>query len=287
MDLGNMMLNRYVAAYLLCVVGVQVIIAFIRRGLEKETEARRQAQGLSPEVLVGPATQLAALRKSAWWEAVALWGCIILLPFLIVTMVPQESTYDTTRSGLAATFVALLVWTMVSASDVLKSFVGGLTFKLLVAVRPPFQLHDRVTLSGHSGKVVHIGFFHVRLQTPNDDLVSIPTGTLWSQVLISANAGARSSLCVMNFYLAPDTDKDKRKAAEDIIWNAVQASTYFDPTQPLQVYYSQIPSAIVLTAKAYVANTYLEPDFTSDVTNHAFEAFNEENITLAAVPVRA
>lgn len=84
-----------------------------------------------------------------------------------------------------------------------KGFLGGLAFKTLAAFKTPFQSGDRVTIKGSSGKVVGFDTFFVSLQTVNDDLVSIPTHTLWGEDLISANAGERSSLVVILFYLAP------------------------------------------------------------------------------------
>ena len=108
--------------------------------------------------------------------------------------------------------------------------------------------------------------FFVTLQTPNDDQISIPTNTLWSEVLNSANAGERASLCVASFYLAPFVTKEQRDAAEDAVWEAIQASPYYTPSKPMQIYFAQKPDSIELTAKAYVASTYNEPLFTSDIT---------------------
>ena len=100
----------------------------------------------------------------------------------------------------------------------------------------------------------------------------------------SANAGARSSLCVIEFYLSPLVKREQRQQAEDAIWNAIQASAYFDPNLPLQIYLRQNLTSIQLTAKAYVASTYNEPLFASDV-NRAFLDFASANDIALAVPI--
>lgn len=146
----------------------------------------------------------------------------------------------------------------------------------------PLQIGDRVTLKGHSGKVIRIGTFFVTLQTLDDDLVSIPTRELWSEVLVSANAGARSSLCVMPFYLAPFVSKPQRQRAEDTIWDSMQASPYCETARPMQIYLSQTPDAICLTAKAYVTSTYDEPLFKSDVTRAFLDLASSKGIPLAS-----
>jgi small-conductance mechanosensitive channel len=139
-----------------------------------------------------------------------------------------------------------------------------------------------VTLKGHGGRVSAIGPFHIRLVTPDDDLVCIPTSSLWTETLISSNAGDRASLCIMPFYLAPFATREQCQKAEDAIWDAVQASTMFDFSKPLQIYIEQTENAVRLTAKAYVANTYEEPLFKSDVVRAFLTWAADNDIPLAS-----
>ena len=97
----------------------------------------------------------------------------------------------------------------------------------------------------------------------------------------SANAGNRSSLCVMNFYLPSSVNAQQRQTAEDAVWNAIQASVYYEPCKPMQIYLKQTPDAIQITAKAYVASTYNEPLFTSDVTRAFLDVVSQENLPLS------
>ena len=279
MKLGEALLNGYVFAYIAILGGTLGLIRFLRIRRAKKIRVARHYQGLTSEILAGPETQLDLYQKRALIESCIFLSIAIVLPFLLAYL---EGSNSQAKLGLAATFIALIVWILVSATDIAKSFVGGLAFKIINPLNPAFQLNDRVTLKGYSGKVMHIGVLHVRLNTQDDDQVCIPTMSLWNEILVSTNAGGRSSLCVMEFYLAPDTAKSKRKRAEDIIWDAVQASVYFEPAHPLQIYCHQKPYAIVLQAKAYVASTYKEPDFKSEVTNTVLDKLNENQIHLAS-----
>ena len=175
-----------------------------------------------------------------------------------------------------------MLWFLVNGSDVAKSFVGGLFFKTLVSLSKPIQVGDRVTLRGHSGRVTSIGIFFVRIQTLDDDLVSIPSDSLWTEVLVSANAGDRSSLCVMDFYLAPFATHAQRQLAEDVIWESLQASSYCDTAKPMQIYLTQELNTIRLTAKSYVASTYKEGAFRNDVTRAFLEVADSQRIPLAS-----
>jgi small-conductance mechanosensitive channel len=235
---------------------------------------RRQQAGLPADNLMNVTETLSQTRFQAQIQSLVFILAVIVAPFMIGVFLLGENQEEL-RQGLALAFVGMLVWSLTTGTDVAKAFLSGLSFRTLVAFRKPIQVGDRVTLQQYSGKVLSIGTFFVMLQTENDDLISIPTHSLWSSVLISANAGERYSLCVMEFYLAPFATQTQRQQAEDIIWDAIQASPYLEISQPMQIYMSQSPQMLQLTAKAYVASTYNEFLFKSDVTtaflNHAAE----------------
>lgn len=257
------LLHPVVGVYLALVLLSQLLLAGWRRHRDRVQEARRRSQGLDHEMLVHTQTRLASLRRRAIVESTLLVVAVFGSPFLLAALMAHDAD---AKKGLAMHFGALFVWLLMTGSDIGKAFLGGLGFRSLVAFNRPFQVGDRVTIGGHVGKVESLGIFHVSLQTPNDDRVSIPTGSLWNQTVVSANAGDRASLCVMSFYIAPFASSKQLDDAENALWDAVQASSYFAFTRPLQIFVAQSASAIVLTAKAYVANTYDEPLFVSDVT---------------------
>ena len=286
MDLAKVLLNVYVILYLLIVIGAQIWIIIRNRNQRRQIQENRQQQGLPPDILLNHAERLSDVRKEALLQSSVLLATIIVVPFLITLIFGALMTAED-RTGLAVTFLGLLGWLLLTGTDVAKSFLGGLAFKTLVAFKNPIQVGDRVTLKGYGGKVLEIGIFFVKLQTLNDDLISIPTRDLWCEVLSSANAGARSSLCVMTFYLAPFSTQKQRQAAEDTIWDAIQASPYFEPSLPMQIFLAQERDAICLTAKAYTASTYNEPLFTSDVTRAFLEFADKEGIPLASLAWRA
>ena len=272
-------LNPFVVAYLLIIAGGQIGLAFWRRRERERRQGRRRAAGLPDDVILNTATRLETIRHEAWVEAAVLAITVVVAPFLLWV---AAYGYEGARNGLGVVFAIFLFWVLFTGSDVGKAFLGGLSFRTLLAFNPPFQVGDRVTLNGHAGKVTDIGLFHVRLVTPDDDLVSIPTAGLWGETLVSANAGDRASLCVMPFHLAPFATKDQRQRAEDALWDAIQASTFFDFTKPMQIYVDQTENAIGLTAKAYAASTYDEPLFKSDVARTFLDWAADSGIPLAS-----
>ena len=271
------LLNWPVAVYLLAVVGAQIAISIARARRARRLAEDRRAAGLDDEILVDHSIKLETIRNRALADALVLLATVVVLPFLLVLLVPDAQSH-----GLAIVFLGLLIWILVSVTDVARAFLGGVAFRVYVGLRRPFQVGDRVTLCGHAGKVEDIGPFYVRLTTEDDDQVNVPTAALWNTPLISANAGDRASLCVMSFHLAAFVDAEKRKKAEDAIWNAIQRSVYWEFDKPMQIYVEQAKDEIVLTARAYVASTYNELLFKSDVHQAFLDFADSERIPLAS-----
>ena len=271
----NLLKDPKILIYLGIVIGSQMIYGLGAYLIQSKIRRKRKNAGLPEGILINHAEKLASRRIDALVQSGLLLASILITPFVLVGITKSA------QSGLAIAFLVLLGWILFNGTDVIKAFLGGLAFKTIAAFKQPFQIGDRVTLKGIGGKVISFDTFFVMLQTLNDDLISIPTHTLWSEDLSSANAGDRSSLCVMNFYLASFVDAEQRQKAEDAIWDAIQASVYYEPSKPMQIYLTQTPEAIQLTAKAYVASTYNEPLFTSDVTRAFLDFVSQEKIALS------
>ena len=281
-DTLQKLLNWPVLIYFLIIVAAFFLPEFWFGKRRQRIARQRQQAGLPSDRIVSTADTLSQVQFEVRFQSMFFVLAVIVSPMLIVFVTVEILGLDEKiTEGLGLAFVGMFLWSLTQGTDVAKAFLGGLSFRTLIAFRRPFQVGDRVTLKGHSGKVLSIGTFFVMLQTPNDDLVSIPTRDLWVEVLVSANAGNRSSLCVMEFFLASFATRNERQQAEDIIWEAIQTSPYFEVSKPLQIYLSQTREAIVLTAKAYVASTYNEFLFKSDVTQAFLNYAIEHQLPLA------
>jgi hypothetical protein len=93
-------------------------------------------------------------------------------------------------------------------------------------------------------------------------------------------------MSVLRFYLAPHATPAQLDDSENTIWDAIQASPYLEPSRPMQIYYTQEKDAVILTAKAYVASTYDEPSFRSDVTRAFLRTVDAKRIPLASTRYR-
>lgn len=279
-DLLKILIDPFVGAYVVLIVVFQVLANYWIAYKKEQIHKQRRLAGLDDRILVNQTQRLEELKKEARHQAYVLLLPIVVLPFVLWSISLRWEGYEPEK-GLLLTFLMLALWLLFNATDLAKAALGGIAFRSVTAFSGSFQVGDRVTLRGHNGKVLEIGVFYVKLQTSDDDLVCIPTSSLWSENLVSANAGERASLCVIPFYFSAQIDPQQLQVAEDAIWGSMQGSTYLDPDKPIQIYLSQESDCIKLTAKSYVASTYNEALYKSDVT-HAFLQFaRTEGIPLA------
>ncbi|MEL6815737.1 MAG: mechanosensitive ion channel domain-containing protein [Cyanobacteria bacterium J06598_3] len=290
-NMAKLFINPSVLLYLLVVVGTQVLYSWWRRQRNTVLTTRRRTRGLPKEILLNHAQQLAERRRLALIESALLLTTVVFFPFVLIAAThvfgawfgtPPENA-SSEKTGLTITFVTLLISSLFSSPNVLKAFLEGLAYKTLAAFSVPFQIGDRVTIKGTSGKVIQLDTFFVVIETLKRERVSIPTYQLWTESVTSINGGGRDSLCEMVFYLSPRVSAAQRQAAEDIIWDTIQASAYLEPSKPIQIYLSQTAETIQLTARAYVASTYNEPLFSSDVTRAFLNFAHEKKIPLGCV----
>ncbi len=159
--------------------------------------------------------------------------------------------------------------------DLVASFVAGIT----ILLDQPFQVGDRVEFGGYYGDVTAIGLRSVRLQTLNDNTVTIPNSKFLSDITSSGNYGALDMMVLMDFHVAIDQDID---LARCIVSEAALSSRYIFLDKPVVVQVNQLLMenliSVRLRLKAYVLDTRHEGAFETDVNLRCLRAFREAGI---------
>ena len=267
-ELEELLLTGANLFYLLTVLLAPVVVKLFFLFSDLRRHRRRAAAGLPAEELVGPERYIDRQRRRAFIEAASVFGAIFLFPLFAAIMPGSVATI----ASFKLSFPLMIIGFSIAASEVIRSYVSGLLFFSCITAAKGMQVGDRVTLLGHSGRVDRMSPLFVELVTPNDDRVTLPTAKLWSEPVVSANSGSRSSLCLMSFHFSPFVTSEQRVLAEDSIWEAIHSSVYVDLGRQVQILCHQDPSAIRIDAKAYVASTYQEFEFKSDVTARVLAA---------------
>jgi small-conductance mechanosensitive channel len=167
-----------------------------------------------------------------------------------------------------------------AAKDLVASFIAG----IMIMVDRPFQVGDRVSFGGQYGDITAIGLRSVRLQTLDDNTVTIPNNLFINDVTSNGNYGALDMMVVMDFYIGVDQDVT---LARSIVNEAAVTSRYVYLPKPVVVRVCQIIAeshvTVRLRLKSYVLDTKYEKAFETDVNLRVLGAFRQHGIMPPAI----
>ena len=164
--------------------------------------------------------------------------------------------------------------------DLVASFIAG----IMIMIDRPFQVGDRVDFGGQYGDITAIGLRSVRMQTLDDNTVTIPNNKFLNDMTSCGNYGALDMQIGMNFHIGMDQDVER---ARQIMKEAAISSRFVYLPKPVVVLVNQVITenyvAVRLRLKAYVNDTQFEKAFETDINVRVLAAFREANITPPAI----
>ncbi|CAN5770206.1 mechanosensitive ion channel [soil metagenome] len=164
--------------------------------------------------------------------------------------------------------------------DLIASFIAG----VIIMLDRPFQVGDRVSFGGEYGDIIAIGLRSVRLQTLDDNTVTIPNNKFLTDMTSCGNYGALDMQVVMDFYIGADQDAAR---AQELVREAGLTSRFVHLPKPVVVLVNQVIQdsyvAVRLRLKAYVFDTRHEKAFETDVNLRTLTTLREAGIGPPAV----
>jgi small-conductance mechanosensitive channel len=192
---------------------------------------------------------------------------IVALYYIILAVIEPSLTQMIAFSGLFGAAIGF------GLKDLFADIVGG----VVIIFEKPFQIGDKVTIGDKYGEVKDIGIRSTRIQTPGDELVSVPNFSIFNQPVTSGNAGDLAMMIIIDVYIHPDADA---KRAMKILRDALVTSKYVivGKKYPYTVLLEDFPYYKRVRAKGYVNDLRLEFEFKSEVTRRAWAAFRAARI---------
>ena len=161
----------------------------------------------------------------------SLRGTVLVLASVQVLTILSDKPLTSVLAGLGVGGIAIGL----AAQDTIKNFFGS----LMIFSDRPFELGDRIEVTGYAGVVETVGFRSTRLRTDDGDLVTIPNGDLAGRPIL--NAGKRAFFRRnLNLELARETPPDKIERAVALIRETLSRQAGLDPGRPPQVHFSDI-----------------------------------------------
>lgn len=192
---------------------------------------------------------------------------VVALYYIIIAVIEPSLTLLLAFSGL---FGAALGFGL---KDLFADIIAG----IIIIFEKPYQIGDMVSIGEKYGEVKNIGIRSTRLQTPADELVSAPNGTIFTQQVTSGNAGDLAMMIVIDLYIHPESDTEM---AMKILKEALVTSKFviISKKYPYTVLLEDFPFYMRVRAKGYVNDLRLEFEFKSEVTRRAWTEFREAGI---------
>ena len=195
--------------------------------------------------------------------------------YVVITVGTFSLSIDVDNTVLTLIGGALAFSVGFALKDLVASFIAG----IMVMIDRPFQVGDRVAFGGQYGDIISIGLRSVRMNTLDDDVVTIPNNQFLNEITKSGNYGALDMHVGIDFHIGILQDVYK---AHDIIMEAAASCRYTYLNKPIKVLVSQeiIESyfCIKLRCKVYVLDTKYEKPLVSDITLRVLDAFRKNKI---------
>mgnify|MGYP000648655020 CR=1 FL=1 len=161
----------------------------------------------------------------------------------------------------------------------LKDLVGSVIAGFILLFDRPFQVGDRVEFDGKYGEILKIGLRSVRLNTLDDNLITIPNSKFLTDVVSSGNSGALQMMVVTNFYISIFENLDHVKI---LLHEVVITSRFVYLNKDVSITFEEVSLSntfvIKVSVKAYVLDVKYEKAFLSDITTRGANVLKQNEI---------
>ncbi len=151
-----------------------------------------------------------------------------------------------------------------------KDYASSLIAGVVALFEAPYRVGDRIQIGEHYGEVISYGLRGIRLQTPTDNVVTIPHNKLWNEPISNANDGQLEAQVITNFYLAHNVDID---LGIKILYQAAYTSKYTQLNMPIVVNIQETNVATHFILKSYPMDARDEFIYQTDLIKRSKQAF--------------
>lgn len=157
-----------------------------------------------------------------------------------------------------------------------KDYASSIIAGIVGLFESPYGVGDRIKIGDYYGEVISYGLRSVKIQTPDDNTITIPHNKIWTEAVSNANAGALEAQVVTEFYFAHDVDIN---LVRKILYRVAQTSKYTALKLPIVVVMEEKPWGTAFKLKAYPLDARDEFIYKTDLIVRAKQAFAKHELT--------
>jgi len=156
-----------------------------------------------------------------------------------------------------------------------KDYVSSIIAGVVALFEAPYRVGDRIQIEEHYGEVVGYGLRGIRLQTPDDNIVTIPHNKTWTEAVSNANSGELEAQIATDFYFAHTVDAEQ---VIQILYQAAYSSKYTQLKLPIVVVMQEQMWGTQFKLRSYPMDARDEFIYKTDLIRRAKQAFARQNL---------
>ncbi|WP_041698773.1 mechanosensitive ion channel family protein [Thalassoporum mexicanum] len=211
--------------------------------------------------------RLSVKQSIPFWKAFLFGLAAALLINLFLNLSPNNVLAITGTAAVAIGFA-------------FKDYASSLIAGIIALFEGPYQVGDRVKIDDYYGEIVSYGLRGIKIQTPDDNIVTIPHNKIWTEAIANSNKGSLEAQVIADFYFAHATDVEM---IIDILYQVAYTSKYTQLTLPILVVMDEKPFATHFKLKCYPIDARDEFIYKTDLLKRAKQAFIRHDINYPIV----
>jgi small-conductance mechanosensitive channel len=156
-----------------------------------------------------------------------------------------------------------------------KDYISSIIAGVVALFEAPYRVGDRIKIGESYGEVVRYGLRGIRLQTPDDNLVTIPHNKIWTETISNANAGQLEAQVVTKFFFDHTIDVEW---VIKILYQAAYSSKYTNLKFPIVVIVEEKIWGTLFKLKCYPMDARDEFVYQTDLIRRTKQVFADKNL---------
>lgn len=198
----------------------------------------------------------------------------LLYAFMVAMIYPYLPGADSGVFQGISVFVGLII--SLGSSTVIGNIIAG----LVITYMRPFKVGDRIKLNDTTGNVIEKTPFVTRLQTPKNELVTIPNSFIMSSHTVNYSSSARTVGLIIHSEVTIGYDAPWRKVHELLIAAAKSTPGVLAEPEPFVLETSLSDWYPVYQINAYIRDADQLARIYSDLHQNIQDRFNEAGVEI-------
>lgn len=181
----------------------------------------------------------------------------------------------------ANNILSLIAILGVAVGFAFKDYASSVIAGVVALFEAPYRVGDRIQIGDYYGEVVNYGLRGIRLQSPDDELITIPHNRLWTDAIINLNQGHLEAQIVTHFYLDHQVNPE---SVIRLLYEVAYTSKYSQVKLPVSVAIKEELWGTNFQLQSYVMDVREEEEYKTDLIKRAKKAFTEAGFSYPFLP---